>query len=99
MAFNRSAAPARNAAPQADSNFTKANAFLNIGINGKKLVGVPMYEGQAEHAQLMAWLNPTGPDAEATAALHRQRLTQLLDSLTITYVPVSAEPKKFDLPE
>jgi len=99
MAYNKSAsAPSRNNAPQANDGFTKASAFLNIGINGKKLVGVPLYEHQDEHAQLMEWLSPTGATPEETEQLRRAKLETLVNALTVTYVPVSKEPKKFDLP-
>lgn len=103
MGFNtgRNNAPSRNNAPAATfgNGQPKADAFLNIGINGKKLIGVPLYGEQDEHAQLMEWLQPTGKDDAETAAMRADRLGKLVNSLTATYVPVSKEPKRFDLPD
>jgi dissimilatory sulfite reductase (desulfoviridin) alpha/beta subunit len=95
----KTAAPGTN-----NGNFTKANGFVNVYINGKggskkKLGFIALYNHKEQEADLMAWLQPTADTEEATVNLRRERLAKLLDSISIDFQAVSDEPRTFDLPE
>jgi hypothetical protein len=96
---NNTAAPGTNQG----GNYVKASGFLNLSIVGKdgskkKLGAIPLYKHKHAEAQLMEWLQPVGADEAETVTLRAARVQALLNALTCDFVPVSDEPKGFDLP-